>query len=385
MKILMTSDTFLPLLGGAEIHVKNLMERLSEKGHEVSLVTCQEGKSDLDSRFTVSRIAWSKHNAFRLFRSIWGLSSGADIIHCHYSYRLAVLAGLVGRIKRIPVFVTLHGLGTLDEPKSFWIYRLAHSTYRYLSLNLATHIISTSQDLANVAYKYVAPSKIGVILNGYDERVFSRNVSISDDLKREYAGKKIILTVRRLVPKNGIHFLIESMPFIIKEIPSAHYVAIGDGRMRQYIEERIQALGIKEHVTLVGRLDNSLVPGYIKLADTVIFPSTAESSSIACSEAMAVGKPIVASAVGGLVELLGKNDEYGILVKLVEWTGSNYDAPMTLPQERYRALAKAIVSAIKEADPIKEERLALHALATVSWDVIVGKTIKNYERFTKKR
>jgi len=383
MKILMTSDTFLPEIGGAEIHVQNLIEQLSVN-HEVILLTTETQASDFDHRYKVIRTAWGKRHIPKILKILWQESKDVDVIHCHYSYKLASLAGFIGRIRRIPVIVTLHGLGTLDQAHATPFYKWVHSIYRYLSLNFCTHIISTSQDLADVAYKHVSPKKISIILNGYDENLFNPNIVVSDDLVDKYKGKKIILTVRRLVPKNGIHFLVESLPFVIEKIPNIIHIMAGEGRMRDYIEKRVGDLNVEKHVEMLGSVDNKNIPQLLKIADVIVFPSTAESSSIACAEAMAMGKLIVSSRVGGLIELLGENNERGTLVDLVPWTGSDYAAPLTLDESKYQALAQAITDAIMTPRVGKEKLIASYAKENLSWPIISRKTEQIYRKYTKR-
>ena len=380
-KILMTSDTFLPVMGGGEIHVKNIIEQLELRGYEVPLITTEGRASDFDNTHPVVRVPWKRINLFKLFSAMWENSQGAIAIHSHYSYRLAAIAGIVGRLRGIPVFVILHGLGTLNEVGAKLIYRLVHAFYRRASLLFATHIISTSEDIAKAALPYTNEKKITVIMNGYDDTLFHEHVHVPEKLLQAYAGKKVVLTVRRLVPKNGIHYLVEAMPYLLTMIPNAHFIMIGDGRMRKDIEQRIERLQLQEHIDMLGVVDNSLIPPYLKLADTVVFPSTAESSSIACAEAMAIGKPIVASDVGGLPELVGRDGKRGVLVKLVDWTDSNYDAPMTLPADRYKALASAIAKTIDEGTKEQEHEIASYAKNTLSWNVIASKTLTVYARF----
>ena len=384
MKILMTSDTFLPLIGGAEIHVQNLIEELEKDGNSIVLVTNETRVSDFDKSHSVIRTPWNRKGILPLFLLLWHESKEADIIHCHYSYRLSAVACIVGRLRNIPVVVVLHGLGTLNIPHAEFIYRTIHSIYRYISLVFSTHIISTSDDLAQVARKYVSNKKISIILNGYDKEKFNTNVSISDSLRKQYENNHVILTVRRLVPKNGIHFLVEAIPYIVAKIPNIKYVMIGDGRMREYIEERINKLGIQKYIDMLGSVENDQIPAYLKLAEVVVFPSTAESSSIACAEAMGMGKGIVASRVGGLPELLGKNEERGRLVRLVSWEGSNYDAPLSLGKERYQELADVISESILTPDITRATAALQYAEKELSWEAIGKKTLALYSNLINK-
>lgn len=378
----MTSETFLPQMGGAEIHLKNLQHFLTQNGHRVTLLTNQADAGTVQkdlAGLTIIAIPWSRKNLITIIRSLWNSAGEADIIHAHYSYRLAAFAGIVGLLRRVPVIVTLHGLGTLNEAGAQFPYKQVHALYRFVSLQLATRIISTSEDLAVVARRYVTGKKIIVIPNGYDNELFNPEHTVPESLKAQFVGHRVILTVRRLVPKNGIHYLIEAMPFILAKYSDAQCFCIGDGRMRSYIESRIDALDLRKSVILAGAMDNSLVPDYLALADVVVFPSTAESASIACAEAMGSGAPVVASRVGGLIELLGNDSSRGRLVTLVDWTESNYDAPMTLPIERYRALADAICEALEQG-PNDTHTAAgiLYAQQELAWPVVVKKTEAQY-------
>jgi len=384
MKILMTSDTFLPLIGGAEIHIKNLVEELEKNGCKITLITNETKISNFDDSHSVVRIPWSRKGIWTLFGLLWRESEGVDIIHCHYSYRLAAAASIVGKLRNIPVVVVLHGLGTLNIPNAEFVYRTIHSLYRYISLVFSTHIISTSDDLAQVARKYVSNKKISIILNGYDAEKFNTHVSISDNLRKQYENSHVILTVRRLVPKNGIHFLVEAIPFIVKKVPNLKYIMIGDGRMREYIEDRIDKLGVRKYVDVLGTIENDQIPEYLKLADVVAFPSTAESSSISCAEAMAMGKNIVSSRVGGLPELLGKNEERGRLVRLVSWEESNYDAPLSLGEDRYQDLANVISESILTPSTERADAALRYAEQELTWKAIGKKTVMVYDRLINK-
>jgi 1,4-alpha-glucan branching enzyme len=172
------------------------------------------------------------------------------------------------------------------------------------------------------------------------------------------------------------------MPYIIKKVPNAHYLVVGDGYLRERMESRISELGISSNVSFLGMIENHRVFEYMCRADVIVFPSTAESSSIACAEAMGMGKLVVASCVGGLIELIGRDESRGRLVKLVPWEGSNYAAPDYLDEDRYRALAETIVSGLQESteNDIKRENALNYAQTELSWDAIFKKTILVYNK-----
>ena len=301
-------------------------------------------------------------------------------MHSHFSYRLAALMGIVGFLRRKPVVITLHGRGTLDEPGARFPYKQVHALYRLLSLNLATTIIATSEDMAVVARPhFYNHKKMLNIFNGVDISIFHPEIPISQSLKDRYKGKKLVVTVRRLVPKTGIHYLVEAMPELIKLVPNVFFVMVGTGRMEAYIRSRIEELRLSDYIEMVGELDNDKVPQYMQIADVVAFPSTAESTSIACAEAMALGKAVVASRVGGLVELVGKEEERGRLVTLVPWESSNYDAPIQLSPDQYTILAQAIAESLEKGDSERKKNALRYAQTELDWTIIAAKTVVVYE------
>ncbi len=382
MRILVVSDTYLPLVGGAEVHVSELASRLKAAGHEVRVFTNQDGPEEEG----VVRVPW-RRNFLEVYRKLDALCGAfkPQVIAAHYSYRLAMIAGFSALKRGIPMTVTLHGLGTLPEAHASWRPRLQNLLYQRLSLAFAAKVIATSQDMLD-AVPYVA-AKTEIIPNAADGQRFDPAAWASDAaagaLRERYAGRSVILTVRRLNPKCGIQYLVEALPEIVRRRPEALYVMVGTGRLEEEIRARIKTLGMEKHVEMVGLLPNGRTPAYFSASDVVVFPSTAESTSISCIEAMLMEKPVVASRVGGLIELLGTDGTRGRLVKLVDWEASNYEAPPVseMPKDRIAALADAVCDLLD--DRAERERMGkearAYALAHFDWDVIMTRTIGIYE------
>ncbi|MBU2613211.1 glycosyltransferase [Patescibacteria group bacterium] len=380
--VFMTCDTYLPDIGGAEIHVFELQKRLREMGHSVTLFVTNPKPSTEDERYPVIREQWSLSRTPRLLRRIWIASKDAEIYHSHYCHKLAMLTGVVARVRRKPFFITLHGLGILDHPGTPWIYDKAHRFYRWTSLHLATGIISTSEDLAMVCRRYLPDERIHVIPNGLDTSAFDPSRIVPSADPRFSDASPLILTVRRLVPKNGIHYAVSAMPHLLRRYPKAKLVMVGDGRMREAIQERARRLGVEHACVFLGSVPNREIAPIAMRADVVLFPSTAESTSIACAEMMSLGKRIVASRVGGLIELLGTDEERGWLMKLVPWESCDYDAPDELPEDRYRALADRVMDAYTSSEGTRKTDAARrYAMEELDWSVIVRKTLETYRSF----
>lgn len=376
MNVLMLSDTYLPDIGGGEVHVFEISKRLAACGHNVRLLVTNPKTDVSDSMNSVHviRLGSQLKDVPAVSRAVWRELAWCDVVHAHYSYRLAAIAGVLIQLRKRPMAIVIHGLGTLPQADVSWLFGTLMKLYRWISHKAATRVISTSEDLASICYKLVPRERVTIIMNGLDTSAFSLDTWKGHATPRD--GDPVILTVRRLVPKNGIHYMISALPYVMEACPKAMLWMVGDGRMRGALEERARQLGVAGHCRFIGRLANEDVPRFAASADVVVFPSTAESTSIACAEMMAMGKAIVASRVGGLIELLGLHEERGRLVKLVDWEASNYDAPNELSEEAYRRLADAVISAIRDHELSMKKIIAAKAFAfsELDWDVIARKT-----------
>jgi phosphatidylinositol alpha-1,6-mannosyltransferase len=118
--------------------------------------------------------------------------------------------------------------------------------------------------------------------------------------------KKVIVSVGRLVHRKGQDVLIEAMPAIIKEVPEAHILMIGEGPYRSYLENRVKALGLQERITFIGRIQYADLPKHICAGDLFVMPSRSrlaglevEGLGIVYLEASACGLPVIAGDSGG--------------------------------------------------------------------------------------
>lgn len=386
MKIFMSSDTYYPDIGGAEVHVFQMRRYLQRLGHQVKLFVTNPQPAKEDADYPCIRETWGLKRVPALFADILSVSKDCDVFHSHYSFRLAVLVGCAARLRGKPFFITLHGKGILDHPDTPFIYRQAEKTYRRLSLMLATHVISTSEDLAQVCERYYPASDITVIPNGVDVELFDPDHVTPKQDSRFDGADPVLLTLRRLVPKNGIHYAVSAMPFVLKAYPKAKLVMVGDGRMREELIERAERLGVSHACVFLGAIPHTDVASFAMAADVVLFPSTAESTSLACAEMMLLRKKIVASKVGGLIELLGRQEERGALVELVPWESCNYDAPETLPEDRYEEFARKIIDAVENPQAEERaERARQYAIKNLDWRVITEKTARLFTSFSREK
>jgi glycosyltransferase involved in cell wall biosynthesis len=382
MRILMVQDTFLPKLGGAEVHVWKLSKTLRKRGHEVTIATSTEGELVVDGLMT-HRFPYLQSQGKKAILALpfylpalARLVAQHEIVHSHYTALCSAVFGSLSKLFRRPFIVTLHGYGTLDSSAraNLWM-RL----WRHLAFRAADKVIATSSEMVAVAQGFVPEDRIVFIPNGVDTQEFAPADSLPSSPIR-------IATVRRLVPKNGVQYLIEAAPLIIRQSHKpVEFWIIGEGSLRQYLEELVTLLGVEQDVRFFGAVPNDQIPYILQKVHIMAFPSSAESTSIAALEAMSMAKAIVASAVGAYPEMLGSN-ERGLLVKLFDREHSDYDAPLSLSEDRLQNLAAAVVQLIEQPALSKMlgERARLYVRQCCDWEVIAQRIEFAYAQVSRK-
>lgn len=340
LKVGMLVDTYLPVIGGAEIHVLELSRALRTAG--VSPVVCTAtacGADPQPDEFPVTRIPALHYSGLRTWLrlpfalpKLLGYIRKVDVVHCHYTFFMSMLGTGLGKLLGKRTAVTLHGLGTLDSSVGSSVLM---RFFRRASLRWADVVIATSQEMRSVALRFVPDERIVIISNGVDT---ARYVSTPKPDSPEF----VILTMRRLAPKNGVQYLVEAAPAVVAALPQARFWVAGEGKLESYIRQRVSELGLEANFRFIGMVPHAQTAYYYQKADLVVFPSSAESTSLACLEAMSTQKAIVASNLEAYQDMLG-DQQRGLLVKLFDRVESDYNAPLTLPPERIQALAEAII------------------------------------------
>lgn len=216
-----------------------------------------------------------------------------------------------------PVVLTVHGPWS-NEIAS--VHKLAqdHPTVLYLrelerrAFLGADLVISVDQPHADYVRSFGRADEIPVITNFVDTREYGPSgpaETFSEDVERWIAGRKVVLCARRLVPKNGVHVALRASRAWRDRGIDAALVVVGEGPQRPELEALHRELGVSDVALLSGEGGRSKMPGWLRRADVAIVPSVvtngiAEATSISALEAQACGRPLVASAIGGLPEIV---------------------------------------------------------------------------------
>ncbi len=257
---------------------------------------------------------------------------GIDLIHAN-SLSVALLGGIVARINRIPIlmhkrYATSYGI--LDRICE----RLLH---RVILVSEATR------------WNFAPPAKQTLIYNGVDLDAFQASTEEVQDLRAEFlpdASNAAILTgvVTRITPEKGIHFLIKAMGKL-KGRTDVKLLIVGGSYFQQDVDymnelkQEVRDLGVEDSVIFTGFLPDTRI--VTSLLDIVLVPSIIpEACPRTIIEAMAVGKPVISTPLGGSKELVTR--ETGVLVP-PEDASAIADAIATLATdpERLKAMGKA--------------------------------------------
>lgn len=234
-----------------------------------------------------------------------------QILHSH-TFRASLFASPIGKFCRVPMILeTSHGreLWRKGWIKSrFFIDRFAARFVDYL--------IAVSESTAQylVEQKRLPAKKIVVIRSAVNLRDFDPNRRAPEGLKRSLGfgeDDPVLIVLARLEPQKGHRVLLEAMPLILREHPSARLVCLSDGALRAELEKLVATKSLTSHVRFVGRQPN--IREWLALADLTVLPSFHEGLPLAVIESLAAGRPVVATAVDGTPEVV-LNGKTGLTV-----------------------------------------------------------------------
>jgi phosphatidylinositol alpha-1,6-mannosyltransferase len=174
------------------------------------------------------------------------------------------------------------------------------------TVDYLTYLGQFTQQAISRALSAIDAQHMVKIAPGIDvDHFFPRDAtSLRKELKLD--NKRVIVSVGRLVHRKGQDHLIQALPQILRSVPDAHLLMVGQGPYREHLEKLVQHLGLKDHVSFIGRIQYDQLPEYICAGDVFAMPSRSrlfglevEGLGIVYLEASACGLPVIAGASGG--------------------------------------------------------------------------------------
>ena len=334
-RILFISTTFPPIIGGSAIVYENLCR--SANGAIVALAANNEyetgnplaGTAEYDRRceypiYRVKMLHMTTVTRRGRFASLWSRLS--DLLLMTMMLLTTLTIAWRERINVICLGDLVYGGWLVFPLKNLFRFKVVFyihgeeittrsgalfDEWRAKFLNHADAIVSVSNFTRDSMTRLmgIAPTKITVIANGVNLDRFQVRVP-APDLAARYGveGKRVLLTVGRLVPRKGMDRLVEAMPLVLRDCPDAHLLVAGEGPLRATLSELIRTHKLEAHVTLLGAVSDEALSDLYALADVFALPNRdmpdgdTEGFGLVFLEANASGKPVVAGRAGGAVD-----------------------------------------------------------------------------------
>lgn len=313
MKIAMVGQ-FPPHVGGVGVHIHTLSKELVKQGHDVYVITYpHKNIEDIDGIHVIGtrglnipgvRGLMFKKNAKKALENLLE-KEDIDIIHGHYLFPAGAAAVEVGNEHGIKTYVTAHGSDMFEVYKK---QPLMRSTIKNV-LKRADCVLAVSNALKHeiIATGVTGISdKTRICWNSVDINKFS--LKENNSFKEEYklTDKPIVLFVGNIIKRKNVESLIDA-----KKIANSDYylVIVGDGPLFKKLKKKVEDENIRDVIFTGSRTD---VENVIPSCDVLVLPSFSESFGLVLIEALACGKPVIGSNVGGITEII--TDDVGLLV-----------------------------------------------------------------------
>jgi glycosyltransferase involved in cell wall biosynthesis len=334
----------LSVISGSGLNVLDTVKRLKEKGYKVEFASSPEGGSLIDevASFGITvrplRYLGREVNILKDPLALFELMllirrQRYDIVHTHNS-KAGFIGRIAARIAGVPVVIhTIHGFSFHEYERP--PFRILYVLLERLAAKFSDALITVSTPLKEWGLRLGIgkDAQYRVIPDGIDIERFK--VNTDSGIKRSELGiaadDLAVGLVAKLWDGKGHHTLIKAMPDIIKEVPRVKFIFVGEGYLRRNLENQVTTLGLKDSVLFTGfRKD---IPEITSIFDLAVLPSFFEGLGRSLLEAMVLSKPVVATNVGGIPEVV-KDNLNGFLV----------------PPGDARALAEAIIHLLKNKE-----------------------------------
>ena len=280
-----------------------------------------------------------------------------DLIHSHFTWSSGYVGAKLKEKYNVPCVATAHGYDIYDLPfkDHEWKEKIEYV------LNAADYVITVSNSNLECIKKLSVETPVKVIPNGFRGDLFyPRDLEECRKISNLSINKKVILTVGSLVEIKGHKYLIEAMHEVLKHRKDVICIIVGGGALKYKLKNQIKNLGLENHVKLIGGKPHNEMPIWMNACDVIVLPSLRESFGIVQIEAMACGKPVVATYNGGSEEIITSED-CGYLVE---------------PANPEELAEKILIALDKEWDGEKIRRYA----ERFRWENIVKEILEVYKR-----
>lgn len=329
MKILQVVPFYPPKIGGVENHVYELVQGLQRHGHTVHVVTAnQPALNTLENLENQKRLPLLMNISGKwgeipicpsIFRALGTLRP--DVVHVHTPPRFfAECAAFYFRFmssNHIPIVVTYHLHNSSLKNLGKIIWRLHNRTIQRFVFNIADRVvICNSQEINLMASEFGIPrEKLVVIPPGVKCTKFDPQKVKTKLLRQEGIDRdSIILYSGRIVEAKGLDFLLQAVRIMLSRFEDFKVVICGSGDYRHVLITLAKELNVSSHVVFMDPVPANSFPSLLASCDVFVLPSLTESWPISLAEALSMERPVVATRVGGVTEIV-RHGKTGLIVE----------------------------------------------------------------------
>ena len=327
MKILYITLEDTSLHKGSVVHIREIVEGLRNHGNEIGLMARAQAPYDrVDHFYNLNLFRSRLLKSLRkktpaillsfvlMFFFLFKVLRRYDVLYAR-DYHTVIASFLPRILWRKKLVFEINGLaseerklrgGSFVSGLSVWILRCGER----FATRWSDIIVSVTPQIASYLMdRYrCRPEKVEVISNGVNTKVFQPiddevfSAKTREELKIP-PEHRVVTFVGNLAPWQGVEYLIEMAPSLLKEMSQVTFLVVGDGPLRGELEAAVNRGGLRDHFVFTGMVNYETIPIYINVADLCVLPKRRLKSGyspLKLYEYMACGKPIVASRVEGL-------------------------------------------------------------------------------------
>lgn len=308
--------------GGAKTHVLTLLDNLRKQNIDAELLCIMEGIFTEEAKalgIPVKIIPQTKRYDLSVLKKITAYMNecGADLIHCHGARANYIYLMIKGRLK-LPVITTLHSDYKLDF-KDNWRKQMIYTPINSFALRRFKHILAVTRAFRDMLIdRGFKKDRLSVIYNGLDfnellpcvnREEFFKSINVPFDPNRKYIG-----IAARLYAVKGVDVFLKAANIVVKKCDDIDFVILGDGEMWDKCQSYIKENSLTDRVFMAGQItDPIIMNSFYRSIDVNTLTSYSESFPYALLEGARMKKATVATAVGGIPEMI-EDSRSGYLV-----------------------------------------------------------------------
>ncbi|MCC5902602.1 MAG: glycosyltransferase [Halomonas sp.] len=325
MKILMISDAYFPRVNGVSTSIASFRGALERLGHSVTLACPAYPVGQMDEpgvlRIRSRQVPGDPEDRMMRYRDLLALTpqlaaEAFDLIHVHTPFTAHYAGVALGRRLGLPVIATYHTL--FEEYLHHYIHWIPRRWLRLAARRLSVHqcqqlnaLVAPSQAMQQTLTRYGVTTLTTVVSTGLSLETFCQPQDKSDFRSHYGLAQKarLLLYVGRAAFEKNIDFLIDMLPKVLAEHPTTQLIITGEGPAHDTLVRRAQEMGVAESVLFLGYLDrNGPLQAAYRAADVFVFASRTETQGLVLLEAMALGTPVVSTAMMGTLDVLKEGE-----------------------------------------------------------------------------